>query len=257
MRCADRATTMITLLLVAVLLTLTACSGSDDAASRSPGPSPTPSLSSGPQQLQDGPVPPGRHRFRVTSTCDRRMGCPVDAEPALPALEVTVPDGWDAATEFLSLFTTDGRDNVSRDGVALVMGWTNFWLGLNSNPCARVSHQTPDIPVGPTVEDFVDAVAAHPLLDVTRPKPVRMGRYGGTFFSLTGPKDISDCVEWRPWDPGPYVQGTENQWDLWVIDVAGVRVVIMAEYFPETPKDVKADLRAMAESIRFRPARRS
>jgi hypothetical protein len=35
--------------------------------------------------------------------------------------------------------------------------------------------------------------------------------------------------------------------------VNGVRVVIMAEYFPETPKNIKAELRAMAESIRFTP----
>jgi hypothetical protein len=39
------------------------------------------------------------------------------------------------------------------------------------------------------------------------------------------------------------------------MDVNGVRVVIMAEYFPETPKDIKAELRAMAESITFAPGK--
>lgn len=128
-------------------------------------------------------------------------------------------------------------------------------LGLNSQPCSRVSRQKPDITVGPTVDDFVDAVVAHPLLNVTEPKPVTLGKYGGRFFSLIGPKDISDCEEWGPWDPAPYLQGEESRWDLWVMNVNGVRVVIMAEYFPETPKDIKAELRAMAESIRFTPGK--
>jgi hypothetical protein len=260
--------------IVALLLALAACSGTGDAANsgarqppaetttktptetptETPTSSATPSSPSRVSPLQDGPVTPGRYRFVVTSTCDPEMGCPVDEEPPLPAIDVTVPDGWDAATEVLSLFTAEGRDTASRNGVALVLGWTNHWVGLSSQPCSPVSHQKPDITVGPTVADFVDAVDAHPLLDVTEPRPVKLGKYRGQFFSLTGPKDISRCEEWRPWDPGPYLQGEENRWDLWVMDVDGVRVVVMAEYFPETPDDIKADLRAMAESIRFTPA---
>ena len=185
------------------------------------------------------------------------MGCPTDEEPALPAIDITVPEGWDAATEVLSLFPAAGRDTSSPNDPALALGWTNYWVGLNSTPCSKVSHQKPDIAVGPTVDDFVDAVVAHPLLNVTEPMPVTRGKYRGRLFSLIGPKDISDCEEWRPWDPGPYLQGEENRWDLWVMNVNGVRVVIMAEYFPETPKDIKAELRAMAESIRFTPTRRS
>jgi hypothetical protein len=82
---------------------------------------------------------------------------------------------------------------------------------------------------------------------------VTLGRFHGQFFSLLGPKDISGCEEWRPWDPAPYVQGPENRWDLWVMNVDGVRVVIVAQYFPETPMAIKSELRAMAESVRFTP----
>lgn len=254
-------------ILVALLFALTACAGQGDAVTKGGGTPPltkTPTETTTPSTapdgsevspLPDGPVTPGRYRFVVTSTCDADMGCPTDKEPALPAIDITVPEGWEAATEFLSLFPVDGRDTTSRNHPAIALGWTNFWLGLNSQPCTPVSHRTPDIKVGPTVDDFVDAVGAHPLLNVTEPKPVKLGKYRGQFFSLIGPKDISDCEEWRPWDPAPYLQGEENRWDLWVMNVHGVRVVIMVEYFPETPKGIKAELRAMAESIRFTPGK--
>lgn len=253
-------------LLVALLLSLTACSGQDDVVTKgggTPPPTETPTETSTPSTvpddsvvspLRDGPVTPGRYRFVVISTCDAHMGCPTDKDPALPAIDITVPEGWEAATDVLSLFPAASRI-TSENGPALVLGWTNFWVGVNSQPCSPVSHQKPDIKVGPTVDDFVGAVVAHPRLNVTEPKPVKLGKYRGQFFSLIGPKDISDCEEWRPWDPGPYLQGEENRWDLWVMNVKGVRVVIMAEYFPETPKDITAELRAMAESIRFTPGK--
>lgn len=255
--------------LSSVVLIMTACGETADGTQDPAGPrtiattsatasgastSPTPP---GPVALPDGPVTPGRYRFVVPDTCDPKVNhdgwqvCPKGKSPALPALDITVPEGWDAAPEVLSLFPTGGRDTTSPNSPALALGWTNWWVGLNSQPCSSVSHQKPDIAVGPTVDDFVDGVVAHPLLDVTEPKPVKLGKYRGQFLSLLGPKDISDCEEWRPWDPAPYVQGPESRWDLWVMNVNGVRVVIMAEYFPETPEDIKADLRVMAESIRF------
>lgn len=235
----------------ALLLALTACSGQVTSAGTA-APSPTPSAASA---LLDGPVPPGRHRLAVMSTCAATMACPTDEDPALPTIDVAVPAGWVADTEVVALFPAPGRDMTSRNSPALVLGWTNHWVGLSSQPCSPVSHQETDIRVGHAVADFVDAVVAHPLLDVTEPTSVRLGGYRGQFFSLVGPKDISDCEEWRPWDPGPYLQGGENRWDLWVMDVDGVRVVVMAQYFPETPRVVKDELRAMAESIRFTPGK--
>ena len=248
--------------LSALLLALTACSGhasvGDAAASPTHAPTQDTASSSTPappagSPFLDGPVPPGRHLLAVMSTCAPTLGCPTDEDPALPTIDVAVPGGWVADTEVASLFPAPGRDTTSRNAPALVLGWTNHWVGLNSQPCSPVSHQDPDIEVGHTVSDFVDAVVAHPLLDVTQPTSVRLGSYRGQFLSLTGPKDISDCEEWRPWDPGPYLQGEENRWDLWVIDVDGVRVVVMAQYFPETPPVIKDELRAMARSIRFAP----
>jgi hypothetical protein len=249
-------------LAVLTSLLLGACGGGPTPAATGEPTTPTAGASTSPAtsaaptgvpELQDGAVTPGRYRFAVLNTCD--VDCPADKKPALPTLEVTVPAGWTAATEVVSLFPVEGRDTASPNDPALALGWTNWWVRLSSQPCSQVSHQKTDIPVGPTVDDLVDAVAAHPLIDTTEPRPVKLGRYGGTFFSLLGPKDLSDCHEWRPWEPAPYVQGPANRWDLWVMDVDGVRVVIMTQYFPETPAAITAELRAMAESVRFTPGR--
>jgi hypothetical protein len=202
--------------------------------------------------LEAGVVTPGRYRSVVQRPCEETDVTCLAKPSALAALDVTVPAGWDAAPEYQSLFPMPGRDNASPKDPALVMGWTNVDVRLYSHPC-HADGTPPDIAVGPTVDDLVDAVTASRSFDVSTPRAVTLGAHHGRFLRLTGPADISKCGEWRPWDPAPYLQGPGNIWDLWVMDVAGTRVVIMAQYFPTTPSTIKAELRAMAESVRFVP----
>ena len=222
-----------------------------DTAFPTPAPTPATTPASVPL-LEDGPLAPGTYAFVHQNLCDDPpVDCPVDASPP-PALgiEVTVPsDRWAGATELLTIWPRDGGSEAG----ALVMGWTNFWVGLNSEPCSQISHQRTDIEVGPSVDEFVDAVMEHPKLDTTTPSDVTLGGYSGRFFSLTAPADLSGCTEWRPWEPGFFAQGPENIWDVWVVDVNGFRFLVVAQYFAYTSPDIKAELRAMAESIRFVP----
>ena len=199
---------------------------------------------------------PGRYVFTIRNVCEEGdpVGCPVGtvAPPPLD-LEVTVPEGWQHWWEF-GLLTPEGEDpTAGPDGAALVMGWTTFQVGLNSDPCLSEGHEIPDVKVGPTVDDFVEAVQAQEALDVTEPIDVELGGFPGRYFELNGPADISGCDNWRPWDPGFYVQGPNNHWEVWVIDVDGSRVLIVTQYFPGTPGPIKSQLRKMAESIEFLP----
>jgi hypothetical protein len=242
-----------------------AASSAGHTSSHAPSPkaTPAPSLRTASSQpsiptpsavpvLRDGRITPGTY-FYVPYSCNPPRTCS-DTEsagtPGAPGIEVTVPSTrWEAATEFLAIWPTFGG---SQSG-ALIMGWTNNEVGLNSEPCSQTSHETTDIEVGPSVDAFVEAVAAHPKLDITQPIDVELGGFSGRFFTLTTPADQSGCEEWRPWDPGFYAQGPNNIWDVWVMDVNGFRILIVADYFPQTSDAIKSELRAMAESIRFVP----
>jgi hypothetical protein len=147
-----------------------------------------------------------------------------------------------------------GLDRGSSEGphgAGLVLGWTGPYAGLNSDPCLAVPHVTPDIRVGPTVEEFVRAVRSHPSLEVSEPVDSELGGFEGSYFELTGPSDVSGCEAWRPFEGGIYAQGPDNLWSVWVMDVDGLRFIVQTEEFPGTPARTSAELRSMVESIRF------
>lgn len=203
--------------------------------------------------LDDGTVTPGRYRYVVRPTCDPDMGCPPGEHPAIPDIAITVPAGWHAKNEF-HLLEPDAVGTRGPKGAGLVLGWTTYWARVFSQPCRPWNLPAPDVEVGPTVDDLVDTLVAHPRLDVSEPTRLTLGGHPARFLTLTGPSDISGCVEWRPWEPSPYLQGAGNRWDLWFVDVDGVRVVIMAGYYPRTPERLTTEMRAMVDSIEFMPS---
>ena len=172
----------------------------------------------------------------------------------------TLPDGWawndsdnraDVRGHLLS--PHDGLFKKAT-GMAAPQGMRlQFLRGgwLFSDPCRKVD-APPDIRVGPSAGDFVDALAAHPLLDVTTPVPVTLGGHSGKYLGLQVPSNIADCtVGYHPWAPAYYAPGPKQRWHIWSLNVDGVRVVVLSEDFAGTSPADLAEMDAIIESIQI------
>lgn len=217
-----------------------------------PIPSPTPAFHEGPLQAGTYVVAPltGANALLVCLV-PPQPGCIDSTNSDSIRMTVTYPDGW-SGLEGGAVWLAE---NQPPDGAALTFH-RGAWL--LSDPCQ--GDEDPDIPVGPTVADFVGAVAKHPLLDTTAPVDIKLDGYSGKYFDLQVPADIStddkynpECPVYRPWDPGIYAQGPSQRWHLWVLDVDGVRVVIQTFDFAGTPATRRAELQAMVDSIKIQP----
>jgi hypothetical protein len=167
----------------------------------------------------------------------------------------TVPTGWEPPPLRLGVWLT-GKTNKRPGGASMFFergGW------LYSDPC----HSTPppDIHVGPTVDDFANALANDPALVTTTPVPVTLAGYSGKYMDLQIPSDLSVCgdSEYWPWEPGFYAQGDSQRWHLRILDVNGIRVVVLTtDYagttdFPGTSAADLAALQGIVDSIHIQP----
>jgi hypothetical protein len=114
------------------------------------------------------------------------------------------------------------------------------------------------IPTGNTVDDLVRAFGeVRSSYDVGTPTDVTLAGYSGKRIDLVVPSDLDfatcDSGEYWIWEPGPYAQGPGNRWNVWILDVAGTRVVILAHDFSATPPAVHAQLLDIVASVRIEP----
>ena len=112
---------------------------------------------------------------------------------------------------------------------------------------------------GPGVDDLADALAALPVWETTQPAPTTIGGHEGVFMELNVPTDIpatcyGEPLSWRDHLGGTQGIGTGKTQLLWIVDVDGHRVMLLAGYFPgpdgPTPKQVN-ELTQMAEGATF------
>jgi len=127
--------------------------------------------------------------------------------------------------------------------------------GLFSDPCLSEANADADadVPIGPTVDDFVNALVDHPSLDVTSPVDVTLAGYPGMYLDLQVPADISACATYQPLDGHIYAQGPGQRWHMWVLDVGGVRVLVETNDFAGTSAERLAEEQAMIDSLEIKP----
>ncbi len=199
-----------------------------------PSPSPTPEPTPTPQPIPAGALEPGTyllaHGLNAT---------------------ITVPAGWGNLDDRGVFKDTAGGS------VTTVVFWpfpTDF-NEVYTDPC-EWSTNVVDPPVGPTVDDLANALAAQSMRGDPVPRDVTIDGYEGKVLQMTVPSDIDiaacDDGEFRSWS-GRFHQGPGQIDFVYILDVDGERQVLIVHYLlPVTPAEL-AELDAVFESINFLP----
>jgi hypothetical protein len=127
-------------------------------------------------------------------------------------------------------------------------------------------------PVGPTVDDLVRALEAQKNSDATAPIDLTVGGYPAKRVDMSIPAglDTQTCdqpgILIRIWAEPDFeyqhvdtfaipasAQNTNGSSRVYIVDVAGERVVFTAGYGPNAPAANIAELEAVLASIRFEP----
>jgi hypothetical protein len=155
--------------------------------------------------------------------------------PARSAL--TVPDGWmvwhiDFLTAGLLVDTGSGPGS----------GYGLFFLSpgdkIFADPCDKTRGMLDPVP-GPSVDDLAAALASLPGMAASTPVDIELDGHPGKLIELTAPADVASCPVGAAtlWDfPGQddYPMALGEQLPIRILDVDGVRLVIVATDYPGT-----------------------
>ena len=245
-------------LVLAALLALGACAPGPEAADptipspTAPGdPSPTPMVQDIIELAPFAPLEPGTYSIDP------------DLDPSTPLRVVyEVPfEGW---SQWIgAVKSTDGGDV----GVSITTV-TN----LVRHGCR--DHSWADPPVGPGVDDLAAALAdLAPFRVTSPPKDMTIYGYRGKYLELTVPdlpvegegddRRFTGCVggNLKSWvaavdtEPGDAFYGYNGEpgrtEEFWILDVEGTRLMIEANWSPDSPRKDVAEMRAILDSIRI------
>jgi len=183
----------------------------------------------------------------------------------------TVPAGWDAIADpgsgglGLVLGPNGSPGNQGPGGMAIQFLDVTT---LNDDPC-KWAKAGGDVPVGPGVDDLIEALGAQTVYEVSEPIDVTIGGFAGRrveivspaalFEGQTGSAPSCDDGAYRYWSTSVngadaiYVQGPANRWQTNVLDVGGTRLVIVVADFPGTLAADRAEMDAIIASLVIEP----
>ena len=202
-----------------------------------PTPSPpTASRTPVPALSGQNPLPPGRYLV----------------DPALPMdVTIAVPEGWSAGRAEV---VRGPRGNEAPDGMAIrFYAFDN--LNLYNDPLQPIDGFLAP-PVGPSVDELVAAMVEHPDWDVTGTSPITLDGYAGQVVHVTLPEGTSDATPFYLFADvrsGGQIYGwaAGQLFDVYVVDVAGERLVIDAFRYPGTSESDIAAQDAVLASIQI------
>ena len=191
-----------------------------------------------------------------------RMRGPGESPAGWPSsVVVTVPDQWWG----VSVLRGSGLARQHDDGSYMAQLTFNSVENLVADPCAT---PTPEVgpmvrgpmlepPVGSSVNDLVTGLRSLPELQFTEAVDVTLDGWEGKRLELTHPLPCDDAligltpaVGGESWE-----LSIQEGWatTLWILDVDGLRFVVMAAYDPRIPAEVRMDITRMVTSIDIEP----
>ena len=178
---------------------------------------------------------------------------PVNVTVALPADE-----GWSSSNNWV---TIGPKGNGAPDGMAIRFYTASDKFNLFSNPLSQ-SEGRLDPPVGPTVDDLVQAILSHPAWTATGPTDITVDGHAGQLVQLTIPLDAeldpAGNDRFLLFDDGT-AGGQVWGWQpgqthaIHIVDVDGDRLIIEAFSYPGTSAEDLAAQQAVVDSVQFEP----
>ena len=182
------------------------------------------------------------------------------ADTPLDRMTATVPEGWQGIRgECVREPLPDQRRLPGRQHLPVAPGQL-------LRRSVRYEAGLWDPPLGPTVDDFVTALATVPGYTTTEPTDVEFLGYKGKYIEEVGPPSVTQCADGfsHPWqtkynETAPYDFDDQHA-RLWVLDIDGVRLVITlvgSDAAPHPTGTDPADLaqqQAVFDSLRIAPA---
>ena len=149
-------------------------------------------------------------------------------------------------------------DGLGGPNTAALLGFGAI-ANLYVDPCA-IDRGMLDPPPGPSVDDLVAALAALPGMETTAPTDVTVDGYAGKYVELNGPVEGQECGDeeaflWGDGDPNgnsvPAPGAHAHPYRLWIVDVPGERLVIIAHDRPYTTPQQYTGREQIIDSIQI------
>jgi hypothetical protein len=238
---------------VLIVLTMAACGGAQESASSTVQQESTTLTTTASTTQPSGSVPttgPTAVTPGTTSEFTPRTYS-VDADGLSstgPGVEFTISErGW---TSFVGAYKTgQAVDYVAAKFVAVTSVAS---AACDSTTWVGVGDTAEDLALGlAQIEDFVTQVA-----------PTTVSAYGYNGYHLV--LEVPDLEEFQACDDGyfdgyegptigRYYQGPNQVVEFWALDVEGTPLLIEATWFPDSPEEDVAALRAILDSVRIVP----
>jgi hypothetical protein len=195
------------------------------------------------------------------------------SEPRGQRVTYTVPDGWEntgygviKGDPAIGMTVDSANDNV-HTSYCVAPGANTPSGGLRP----RAKRESVGPPVGPTIDDLASALANLPGVDATAARDVTIDGFDGKQIEFTVPDyDAGDCngifgfcaygeeiwceslLRDKDFPSDVSYQPLPNQHlKIWILDVDGIRHIIMAGSFADTSQQDRAALDEIVASVQF------